>query len=155
MGQTGRERTYRHPFPPGMSPGRVFIKRGCSDGVSKDQQEFGEEVRNRWMKDQAEADPENHKTFMLPGGRRSDRSVWRGGWCVRTAQTRAPVVVRLPRESVWSEKRAIPEPLPTAAHKVEEEPAGASFEGERESGPRGGRRGSEVRSAGWGQPGKT
>ena len=88
------------------------------------------------MKDQAEADPENHKTFMLPGGRRSDRSVWRGGWCVRTAQTRAPVVVRLPRESAWSEKRAIPEPLSTAAHKVEEEPAGASCEGEREPGPR-------------------
>ena len=31
------------------------------------------------MKDQAEADPENHKTFTLAGGGRSYKSVWRGG----------------------------------------------------------------------------
>ena len=34
---------------------------------------------SRVDKDQAEADPENHKTFTLAGGGRSYKSVWRGG----------------------------------------------------------------------------
>lgn len=50
---------------------------------------------------------------------------------MRTAQTRAQVAVRLPRESSWSEKRAIPELLPAAAPQSGGEASGGQLRGRK------------------------